>query len=55
MNVAIVGANGAVGQEFLKVLAERYFPIDKLKLFGSTRSGGREYTFKGKMRLASTA
>ena len=48
MNVAIVGASGAVGQEFLKVLAERNFPIDDLKLFGSTRSAGRKYTFKGK-------
>lgn len=48
MNVAIVGASGAVGQEFLKVLAERNFPINELKLFGSTRSAGRKYTFKGK-------
>ena len=48
MNVAIVGASGAVGQEFLKVLAERNFPIDELKLFGSPRSAGRKYTFKGK-------
>ena len=35
MNVAIVGASGAVGQEFLKVLAQRNFPIDNLRLFGS--------------------
>ena len=48
MNVAIVGASGAVGQEFLKVLAERNFPIDDLKLFGSPRSAGTKYTFKGK-------
>lgn len=48
MNVAIVGASGAVGQEFLKVLAERNFPIDNLVLFGSTRSAGTEYEFKGK-------
>lgn len=48
MNVAIVGASGAVGQEFLRVLAERNFPIDELKLFGSSRSAGRTYTFKGK-------
>ncbi len=48
MNVAIVGASGAVGQEFLKVLAERNFPIDQLKLFGSPRSAGRKYMFKGK-------
>lgn len=48
MNVAIVGASGAVGQEFLRVLAERNFPIDQLTLFGSSRSAGRKYTFKGK-------
>lgn len=33
MNVAIVGASGAVGQEFLRVLDERNFPIDELYLF----------------------
>ena len=48
MKVAIVGASGAVGQEFLRVLAERNFPIDELVLFGSQRSAGRKYTFKGK-------
>ena len=48
MKVAIVGASGAVGQEFLRVLAERNFPIDELVLFGSSRSAGREYEFKGK-------
>lgn len=48
MKVAIVGASGAVGQEFLRVLAERNFPIDELLLFGSSRSAGTEYTFRGK-------
>ena len=48
MNVAIVGASGAVGQEFLRVLAERNFPITDLQLFGSKRSAGRTYSFKGK-------
>ena len=48
MKVAIVGASGAVGQEFLRILAERNFPIDELVLFGSSRSAGRKYTFKGK-------
>ena len=48
MKVAIVGASGAVGQEFLKVLEERNFPIDELVLFGSQRSAGTKYTFKGK-------
>ena len=48
MNVAIVGASGAVGQEFLRVLDEQDFPIDNLTLFGSKRSAGRAYTFRGK-------
>ena len=48
MRVAIVGASGAVGQEFLRILAERNFPIDDLLLFGSKRSAGRKYPFKGK-------
>ena len=48
MKVAIVGASGAVGQEFLRVLDERNFPMDELVLFGSERSAGRKYTFRGK-------
>ena len=48
MKVAIVGASGAVGQEFLRVLAERHFPIDELVLFGSPRSAGRKYEFCGR-------
>jgi aspartate-semialdehyde dehydrogenase len=48
MKVAVVGVSGAVGQEFLKVLDERNFPLDELVLFGSSRSAGKEYTFKGK-------
>ena len=48
MKVAIVGASGAVGQEFLRVLEERNFPIDELLLFGSSRSAGTTYTFRGK-------
>lgn len=48
MKVAIVGASGAVGQEFLRILVERNFPIDELVLFGSVRSAGRKYSFKGK-------
>lgn len=51
MNVAIVGASGAVGQEFMKVLAERQFPIDELVLFGSSRSAGNKCTFNGKQYI----
>lgn len=48
MRVAIVGASGAVGQELLRILDQRNFPLDDLVLFGSKRSAGRSYTFKGK-------
>lgn len=48
MKVAIVGASGAVGQEFLRILDQRNFPMDELVLFGSKRSAGRKYAFKGK-------
>jgi len=48
MKVAIVGASGAVGQEFLRVLEQRNFPLDELVLFGSERSAGKKYKFKGK-------
>ena len=48
MKAAIVGASGAVGQELMRILAERNFPIDELVLFGSSRSAGSVYEFKGK-------
>ena len=48
MKVAIVGASGAVGQELVRVLEERDFPVDELVLFGSERSAGKKYSFKGK-------
>ena len=48
MKVAIVGVSGAVGQEFLRVLEQRNFPLDELVLFGSSRSAGKEYTYKNK-------
>ena len=48
MKVAIVGASGAVGQEFLRILEQRNFPLDELVLFGSERSAGRKYSFRGK-------
>jgi len=47
MKIAIVGASGAVGQEFLKILEERDLGIDSLLLFGSERSAGRTYKFRG--------
>lgn len=48
MKIAIVGASGAVGQEFLRILEERPLPVDELLLFGSERSAGRKCTFRGR-------
>ena len=48
MVIAIVGASGAVGQELLAVLEQRQFPASELRLFGSERSAGKTYLFKGK-------
>jgi aspartate-semialdehyde dehydrogenase len=45
-NVAICGATGLVGETVLRVLAERSFPVERLKLFASERSVGRKYVFK---------
>ncbi|WP_196590182.1 aspartate-semialdehyde dehydrogenase [Pectinatus frisingensis] len=47
-NVAILGATGAVGQEFLKLIEERHFPFAKLRLLASKRSAGKKITFMGK-------
>jgi len=47
MTIAIVGASGAVGQELLRVLEQRQFPLTKLRLFGSSRSAGQTYLFRG--------
>ena len=46
-NVAIVGATGAVGQEFLKILAERNFPINELRLLATKRSAGKRVFWQG--------
>jgi len=48
MVIAIVGASGAVGQELLRVLAQRQFPVSELRLFGSERSAGTTYEFEGR-------
>ncbi|MBC8257641.1 MAG: aspartate-semialdehyde dehydrogenase [SAR324 cluster bacterium] len=46
-NVAIAGATGAVGAEFLKLLAARNFPIKNLRLLASARSAGKKLEFRG--------
>ncbi len=45
--VAVAGATGAVGQEMLRVLERRDFPIDELVPLASSRSAGKELTYKG--------
>lgn len=47
-NVAIMGATGAVGEEMLKILEERKFPVAELKLLASARSVGKKYRFHGR-------
>ena len=47
-NVAVVGATGAVGEEMRKVLAERLFPVDRLRLLASERSAGQRLEFCGR-------
>ena len=46
-SVAIMGATGAVGQELLRVLAQRKFPLRNLKLLASARSAGKTMKFAG--------
>jgi aspartate-semialdehyde dehydrogenase len=48
-NVAVVGATGAVGNEMIKVLEQRQFPVEKLTLLASERSSGKEISFCGKL------
>lgn len=46
-NVAILGASGAVGAEFIELLEQREFPVGELRLLASPRSAGRKITFRG--------
>ncbi|RME69013.1 MAG: aspartate-semialdehyde dehydrogenase [Verrucomicrobia bacterium] len=46
--VGIVGATGAVGQELIRLLVEREFPCDEIRLYASARSAGKTITFAGK-------
>ncbi len=47
-NLAIAGVTGAVGQEFLKILEQRDFPFDSVKMLASSRSKGKKIKFKDK-------
>src|ERR1043165_8953484 len=49
--VAIVGATGNVGREFLNILAERQFPVDELVPLASSRSVGKEVSFGDSQKL----
>ena len=46
-SLVIVGATGLVGRTFLKVLDERNFPVERIKLLASSKSAGTEIDFKG--------
>ncbi|MBQ7567127.1 MAG: aspartate-semialdehyde dehydrogenase [Oscillospiraceae bacterium] len=48
VNVAILGATGAVGREMMKILEERNFPVGELRLLASARSVGKKLPFRGK-------
>ncbi len=54
-NIAILGATGAVGQEFLALIKEREFPFQNLKLLASARSAGKEISFMGKSYIVEEA
>lgn len=47
-SVAIVGATGLVGHEFIKVLEQRNFPVDSMHMYASDRSAGKRLTFRGR-------
>ena len=55
LTVAIIGATGAVGQEFLRLFDERNFPVSSLRLLASERSVGKTATFRGKEYLIEEA
>lgn len=48
MNIAILGATGAVGRTMLKVLSERELPVDRLTLLASARSAGKRIEWQGR-------
>jgi aspartate-semialdehyde dehydrogenase len=47
MDVVLVGATGAVGQEMLRVLEQRDFPVRQLRVVASAKSAGGTVTFRG--------
>ena len=55
LNVAVLGATGLVGQEFLRILEERDFPVRSLRLLASDRSAGRTLLFRGESIVVEEA
>jgi aspartate-semialdehyde dehydrogenase len=55
LNVAVVGATGAVGQEFLRLFESRSFPVASLRLLASERSVGKRYAFRGEDHVVAEA
>ena len=47
-NVAVIGATGMVGEQFIKILEERSFPVDNIYFFSSARSAGKQISFQGR-------
>ncbi len=47
LNLALAGATGAVGNQMIECLEERDFPVNEIKMLASSRSAGRELTFRG--------
>ena len=54
VNLAIVGASGAVGKELLTVLEQRDFPVGELQCFASEKSAGQQILFRGKPHFLKT-
>ncbi len=54
MNIAVIGATGAVGQELLSLFSTRQTPIQDLKLFTSTRSAGKQFSIGSKKIITET-
>lgn len=54
LNVGVVGATGMVGKEFMKILEERKFPVQELRLFAGTKSEGTTINFRGRPHTVST-
>lgn len=55
LNIAILGATGAVGREMLNILDERNFPVRQLRLLASARSAGKVLTFRGEKIVVEEA